>query len=150
VVTLLGDLAKGALVVWGARYLTADDGLAGVAMLAVVAGHVWPAQLGFRGGKGMATSLGALLIYDYHLTAAFVLLFVVAWCAVRKMVLPGLLAFGCLPLVSLYLGNEPAKAVGISILAGVILVAHRRNLIEELSRLIPHRNLHPDHDQTEL
>jgi acyl phosphate:glycerol-3-phosphate acyltransferase len=150
VLTLIGDFAKGALAVWAARYFTADEGLVAVAMLAVVAGHVWPVQLSLRGGKGIATSLGALLIYDYRLTAAFALLFVVAWCAVRKMVLPGLMAFGCLPLVGIYLGSEPAKAVGISILAGVILIAHRKNLIEELSRLIPHRTLHPEHDQTEL
>ncbi len=119
-------------------------------MLAVVAGHVWPVQLGFRGGKGVATSLGALLVYDYHLWAAFALLFVVAWCALRKLVLPGLVAFGCLPLVAAYWGNEPARAVGISILAGVILIAHRKNLIEEFSRLTAHRSLEPEQDRTEL
>src|SRR5205823_2574598 len=69
--TLLGDLAKGAFVVWAARYLAKDDRLVLLAMLAVVAGHVWPVQLRFRGGKGMATTLGALLIYDHHLAIAF-------------------------------------------------------------------------------
>jgi glycerol-3-phosphate acyltransferase PlsY len=111
---------------------------------------VWPLQLGFRGGKGIATSLGALLIYDYRLAAAFALLFGVAGGALRKTVLPGLLAFACLPLAGMYLGNEPAKVVGISVLAGLVLIAHRKNLIEEVSRLIPRRNLHPEHDQTEL
>ena len=38
-----------------------------LAMLAVTTGHIWPVQLRFRGGKGVATSLGALLIYDWRL-----------------------------------------------------------------------------------
>ena len=52
--TVLGDFGKGALAVWAARHFTMDDRLVLLAMLAVVAGHVWPMQLRFRGGKGMA------------------------------------------------------------------------------------------------
>src|SRR5262245_14041669 len=44
-VTLLGDFAKGSLAVWATRHFTSDDQLVALSMLAVVAGHVWPAQL---------------------------------------------------------------------------------------------------------
>ena len=141
--TVLGDVAKGALAVWAARHFTGDDRLVVLAILAVVAGHVWPAQLRFRGGKGMATSLGALFIYDYRLAVGFVILFAGAFCLLRKTVLPGLFAFACLPLVSMYLAPDPARAVELSILAGLVLIAHRKNLVEEILNLIESRNAHP-------
>src|ERR1041385_2406821 len=99
-ITLLSDFGKGALAVWAAHHFTKDERIVALAMVAVVAGHIWPAQLRFHGGKGMATSLGALLVYDYHLIFAFGILFAGMFVVVRKTVLPGLFAFICLPLVS--------------------------------------------------
>jgi acyl phosphate:glycerol-3-phosphate acyltransferase len=148
-VTVLGDFGKGALAVWAARHFTADDRLVVLAMLVVVAGHVWPVQLHFRGGKGMATSLGALLIYDYRLAITVALLFAAAFAALRKTVLPGLFAVACLPLVTLYLAG-PAEVAGTSVLAGLVLAAHRKNLVTEISHFLDRRNVHPRHDPPEL
>src|ERR1035437_1663501 len=83
---VLGDFGKGALAVWAARQFTTDDRLVTLALPAVVAGHLWPVQLRFRGGKGMAAALGALLIYDYRLTVPFALLFAGAFAVLRKTV----------------------------------------------------------------
>jgi len=66
-ITLLGDFAKGTLAVWATRHFFDDYRLMGLAMLAVVMGHIWPLQLGLPAGKGVATSLGAMVIYDFHL-----------------------------------------------------------------------------------
>jgi glycerol-3-phosphate acyltransferase PlsY len=148
--TLLGDFVKGSFAVWVAQHFTKDERVVALAMLAVVAGHVWPAQLFFRGGKGVATSLGALLVFDYHLALTFVVLFACALALWRKMVLPGLFAFACLPLVSFYLEADQAKAVEMSILAGLVLLAHRRNVMEEISQFAFRRNMHPKHNQPDL
>jgi glycerol-3-phosphate acyltransferase PlsY len=121
-----------------------------VAMLAVVSGHVWPAQLGFRGGKGVATSLGALSVYDVHLASALLMLFGVGVLLMRRTVLAGLFAFACLPFVSKYLGDDRPKVVGISVLAGLVLLAHRKNLTEEFSHFMEHRHIHSEHDHSEL
>jgi glycerol-3-phosphate acyltransferase PlsY len=148
--TVLGDSGKGALAIWAARHFTADDRLVVVALVAVVVGHVWPVQLLFRGGKGMATSLGALVIYDYKLALVFVLLFAAASAALRKTVLPGLFALACLPLMSWYLAHSLPELLGTSILAGVVLLAHRSNLVTELSQFLDRRNIHPEQHPPEL
>ena len=146
VLVLIGDLAKGALAVWAARQFSPDDALAGAAMLGVVAGHIWPVQLGFRGGKGVATSLGALLVFDAHLAVWFGLLFAVGVLLTRKTVVPGLLAFGILPWIAAWLGCTRIKAVELSVLAALVLIAHRRNLLEGFVRLLERREMRPKHN----
>ncbi|MGA2863210.1 MAG: glycerol-3-phosphate acyltransferase [Verrucomicrobiota bacterium] len=151
--TLTGDFAKGAFAVWMARYFTTDERLVALVLLAVVAGHIWPAQLRFRGGKGIATSLGGLLIYNFHLALAFAVLFAGGWAVLRKTVLAGLLAWACLPLVSIYWAadapevTKPAQTLAVCLLAGLVLLAHRRNLLAELSHFLERRNIHPKPDR---
>ncbi len=150
--TLLGDFGKGALAVWVAQHVTTDYRLVAVALVAVVVGHVWPAQLRFQGGKGIATSLGGLLVYDYRLALVFAVLFAGAFATLRKTVLPGLFAFACLPLASMYMywGPDPARVVTTSLLAGLILWTHRRNLGDELSHFLDQRNAHSKANRHEL
>ena len=140
-VTLLGDLSKGVIAVWVASHFTKDDRILALAVVAVVVGHIWPAQLRFRGGKGIATSLGALLMFDYQLIVAFVILFACFFAVLRKTVLPGLFAMACLPLISMYLGHEPGKVVGVTIVAALVLLTHRKNLLEETLHLAERRNV---------
>lgn len=58
----LFDIAKGALPVWLARRVGLGEAEAILAGLATVAGHDWPPWLSFRGGRGMAATLGVLLV----------------------------------------------------------------------------------------
>lgn len=59
--TLAWDMLKGALAVRLAQQIAPGDAAVGLAFVAAVVGHVWPAQLQFRGGKGVATAIGGLL-----------------------------------------------------------------------------------------
>ncbi len=148
--TLAGDLGKGALAVWGARHITPDDRLAMLAILAVVAGHVWPVQLRFQGGKGVAASLGALVVYDFHLALAFAFIFTAATAVMRRTVIPGLFAFLCLPCVSAYWGPDSARITGLSLLAALVWFAHRKNLLEESLHFLERRQVQAKHHAPDL
>ena len=55
------DAAKGAVAAYLAQRGLPQPWAGGVALIFAVIGHVWPAQLGFRGGKGVATAIGGTL-----------------------------------------------------------------------------------------
>ncbi len=58
--TGFGDVTKGVLAVWLARWLFGNELAAALAGAAAVVGHNWPVTLGFRGGAGGATAGAAL------------------------------------------------------------------------------------------
>jgi glycerol-3-phosphate acyltransferase PlsY len=142
--TVALDAGKGALTVVAARHFTADDRLIILAMLAVVAGHIWPVQLRLRGGKGMATSLGSLLLYDPRLALVFVVLFLGWLVLVRRTMLPGLLALACVPPASVILTHSLVRSALLSCWAGLVLVAHRTNVLQEFSAIAVRRTHQAD------
>jgi acyl phosphate:glycerol-3-phosphate acyltransferase len=144
ILTLLLDFGKGLLAIWVASHFSSERWLQALAMLCVVGGHLWPVQLRFEGGKGVAASLGALLVYDLRLAFAFVLIFAGAFAFMRKTVLPALFAYACLPAVA-WLGREtynPAEPVNTFILtmvSALVLFAHRRNIHDEFLHYLERR-----------
>ena len=138
--TLLFDFGKGSLAVFAARHFHYGDNLIAMVMLAVVAGHVWPAQLRFHGGKGMATSLGCLVVYDPHLALAFAALFICLFVLMRRTLLPGLLALAGVPLAGELFDHNSAEVIQLSFLAALVLFTHRKNIFEEISQLFPRRH----------
>src|SRR5439155_26355495 len=83
------DFGKGMLAVWLAEYFRINPTATVLTMLAVTTGLVWPAQLWCRGGKGVAISLGALLMFGYFISLIFTWLFVALYALVRNFVLAG-------------------------------------------------------------
>lgn len=148
--TVLADFGKGALAVWGAQEWTNHHHLAALSMLAVVAGHIWPAQLRFHGGKGVATSLGALLVFDYRMALTFAALFLAGFALTRKSVLPGMFAFAALPLAGLWFDPDGLTVTLIAVLSAMILFAHRKNFAEEFAMLSARRHAEPKPESTEL
>ena len=150
IITLLCDSGKGALAVWLAQEWTNNSHVALLAMLAVVCGHIWPVQLRFRGGKGVATLLGALLVFDYRIALTLSVLFLAGFVLTRKTLLPGMFAFVCLPLVGWFFKYSHSAMALLAVLAAAILFAHRKNLVEEFTRLGAHRAVTPKSGQPKL
>lgn len=148
--TVAFDLTKGVLAVLIARHFTPDSVLVLLAMTAVVAGHVWPVQLGFHGGKGMATSIGSLILYDFQLALTFGVLFLCFFALQRKTVLPGLLSLALVPLAALLLSDTAPQILFLGLWAGLVLFAHRKNILEEIIQLAARRHQQPQPEQPPL
>lgn len=126
--TLLLDGVKGAAPVLLARALTLGDGWAAAAGLAAFLGHCFPVFLRFRGGKGVATALGAVLaaLPVVGLTALAVWL-ATALCF-RYSSLAALAAAVSLPVTTAVReGGGPSLALTL-LLAALIVVRHHANI----------------------
>ncbi len=134
-VTLLLDAGKGAMAVAGARWIEAGPEATVAAIVAVVAGHNWPVQLRFRGGKGIAVSLGALLACEPMAAVALLAVFLPVIALLRNFTLAGMTAFALAPLLLLIAGTPKVELAAVSILSALILLTHRRNIRVELVRL---------------
>jgi len=117
------DAAKGALAVTVAQYWA--PAMVPWCALAVVAGHVWPVQLGGRGGKGVATALGALTLLAPLMLAALAGVFALGWLVSRRVAAAGIVAFWIMvPVATLVSTSRVAFAcLGLSVL---LTYTHRR------------------------
>lgn len=136
VVTFLLDIAKGAVVVWAARFSHAVPLAVVACMVAVVAGHIWPIQLRFQGGKGIATSLGALCFYNYTIALILLCPFAPFYLLSRRFVLSGMVAYALAPLCALIVGLRHADVAAITLLSLLVIFAHRRNIREDFALLM--------------
>lgn len=130
--TLAGDVAKGYLAVVAAAALAGDAARA-VAAVAAVVGNCWSVFLGFRGGKGVATGLGALL----NLVPWAVLPALPVWLAIalttRYVSLGSVLAAACVPLGALLLGYRMPAVLASLATAALIIVRHHENIARLLA-----------------
>ncbi|MCK4564312.1 MAG: glycerol-3-phosphate acyltransferase [Verrucomicrobia bacterium] len=139
VVTLLGDSLKGLVAVALARKFDLADPAVSLALIAVIAGHIWPLPLQFRGGRGIATAIGAYLAYDPALALLLLGITAVLMVFRRGFILSGLAAFLLLPLVAYALeqpGHTVAALAGASV---IILFAHRERIRRAFGEELPQR-----------
>ncbi|MGH7888016.1 MAG: glycerol-3-phosphate acyltransferase [Candidatus Binatia bacterium] len=132
-VTLAVDSGKGFLAVALARHFESDAAsplLTLLAMLAVVAGHIWPAQLGFRGGKGVAAGIGALAAFDAKLLIPSAVVFAIAAPLAKSFTLGGLLGIAATPIAAAIFHQSALATASVSILTALIIFAHREDLRE--------------------
>jgi acyl phosphate:glycerol-3-phosphate acyltransferase len=134
-ITLAGDAGKGALVVILARLCALDLWAVWAAVLAVIAGHIWPVQLRLRGGKGAATYLGAVATLEWRIALLLIPLALAGYLFTRQQTLAGLGAIALLPASLWLLGFSLDAIVGSTALAVVVLFAHRANIREGIGEI---------------
>lgn len=136
---------KGLSPVYLARALDLPvDAQAAGGLLAVV-GHNWPLFLGFKGGRGVAPTVGALLALGRLELALFIVIAVAGWRLTNSSAVWALAAFASLPLSALYFDRPPAVAL---LMLGLLAIAVVKRLLGNergegvpLSRLLLNRLL---------
>ena len=129
--TLAGDMAKGCAAVMLAGYaghvLELAPWVVEGAVLAVFLGHVFPVFFGFRGGKGVATALGALFAFDWRVGVVVLLVWLAVFAATRISSLAALTAAALAPLGAAWLGADGHMPV-LMLLALLIFWRHSSNI----------------------
>ncbi|HWA01963.1 MAG TPA: glycerol-3-phosphate 1-O-acyltransferase PlsY [Rhizomicrobium sp.] len=124
--TLLFDAAKGAAAVLVAqRWLNADAAL--FAGLGAFLGHLFPVWLGFRGGKGVAVSLGILLTVYWPVALLSLAAWIAMLAAFRISSLSALVAAVATP-IFMFLFHRPHETVLAVLLAILVFISHRENI----------------------
>ncbi|HRQ05486.1 MAG TPA: glycerol-3-phosphate 1-O-acyltransferase PlsY [Nitrosomonas halophila] len=132
VVTLVGDAGKGWVAIISAHYFSrlwglGDEVVAGMA-LAVFLGHLYPIFLGFKGGKGVATSAGVLLGLHPGLGALTVLTWVIVALISRISSLSALLSALLAPLYAYYILGAGLVTGAVLMVSILLITRHRSNI----------------------
>ncbi|MBT3195317.1 MAG: glycerol-3-phosphate 1-O-acyltransferase PlsY [Candidatus Ruthia sp.] len=132
-VVLIGDGLKGALPVLVAQYLGVNLFEMTLIAMAAFLGHVYPIFFGFKGGKGVATFLGALLALNYLVGLSFAL----TWLFVAKVLkissLSALIATLLTPLYFYLISSDLDATYVIGVICIWIFFTHRSNIQRILS-----------------
>lgn len=124
---LAADVIKGALPVLLATFIL-DNFWIAAAVITVVMGHVFPIFAGFKGGKGVATSLGALIVIVPSGVIISMLIWILVLAVFRYASLASIIAAIALPSICFGLKSPLAFTAAASICAIIILLKHTENI----------------------
>lgn len=128
IATLLGDIAKGYLATWVAGATGSGPAWLGAGAVAAVAGNCWPVFLGFRGGKGVATGLGAFLRAAPLAVLPAAGLWIVLAAVTRYVSLASIVACGGLTAAAWAFGYPSPVVVGAALVTAIIVWRHQENI----------------------
>jgi glycerol-3-phosphate acyltransferase PlsY len=129
IATLVLDIAKGWFAVWIAGRLTEQDLMwMSVAALAVMAGHAYPVFLGFKGGKAVASFVGAFLCLTPWALAAEVIIFVVIVAWTRHISMGSIVGSATFPLAVWLITKQPLPTVAAIIAGAFVIYRHSSNI----------------------
>ncbi len=134
ILTSLGDSLKGGVAVAIGLWLEFPEWVILLGLLFVVAGHIWPLPFRFRGGKGIATLVGGLLVYNPSGLLFLVIVTGVIYLLLREFSIAGLVAVLVWPVFELFLGSSWNILLIKIMLTLIIIWAHRVNIKQYYSK----------------
>ncbi|QKQ24443.1 glycerol-3-phosphate 1-O-acyltransferase PlsY [Candidatus Ruthia endofausta] len=133
-ITLIGDGLKGAIPVLIAHYLAFNMFNITWVVLVVFLGHVYPILFGLKGGKGVATFLGALLALSYLTGFGFIITWVFVAKVLKISSLSALIATALTPIYFYLITNNLASTYVITLICLWIFYTHQSNIKRLLNK----------------
>jgi glycerol-3-phosphate acyltransferase PlsY len=127
-IVLIADMVKGLLPVLFAKMLGAGPLAAGFTCFAVVLGHMYPLYFGFKGGKGVATALGAFLGFHFMLGVMVLATWLVVANFTRYASIASMVAIIFAPFYSLYAVRSADAFLPILLIMFFVLYRHKDNM----------------------
>ena len=129
-VTLLGDAAKGAFPVAFAAFIMPGSGvfLTSLVGLSAFFGHLFPVFLAFRGGKGVATALGIMVVISPLATLFCAIIFIIIVAVTKYVSLGSIAASVAMPVFLGLVSRRPEYVPLGAAIATLIIIKHRANI----------------------
>lgn len=125
---MLGDVLKGTIPVLVAKAMNADVTIVGFTALAAVIGHVYPLFFNFKGGKGVATAIGALLGFHFIVGVMVAATWILVANFTRYSSLASMTSITLSPFYVLLLTGQLDAFPPLFIMVLLILYKHRSNI----------------------
>lgn len=127
-IVLIADMLKGLLPVLLAKLLGAGPATLGFTCLAAVVGHMYPVFFDFKGGKGVATALGALLGLQFIMGVVVIATWILVAKFTRFSSLASLVSLTLAPLMAVASVGHPDTFPPILLMTVLIIYKHRDNI----------------------
>jgi glycerol-3-phosphate acyltransferase PlsY len=137
VLTLIGDMLKGAIPVWIAGVLTTPNSLWGevyisVVSLAAFSGHLYPVYMRFKkGGKGVATAAGCFAVISPAAFVVATLVFILFVCWLNIVAVASLAAAAILP-IAIWQSTGSGVLTGCAVVTAIIIYFRHKDNIKRL------------------
>lgn len=128
IMVLIADILKGLLPVLLARMLDAGQLTIGFTCLAAVIGHIYPLFFGFKGGKGVATAIGALLGFHFILGVMVIATWLLVANFSRYSSLASIISITLAPFYLLFTIQGLDPFLPVFFITLIILYQHRENI----------------------
>ncbi|MDN4503533.1 glycerol-3-phosphate 1-O-acyltransferase PlsY [Alteromonadaceae bacterium BrNp21-10] len=126
ILTLVFDVLKGTVPVWAGYFLKIDAILLGFIGIASCLGHIYPLYFGFKGGKAVATALGAMLPIGLDLSGLLIGSWIVTVFISGYSSLAAIITVSLAPVFTWFI--KPLYTIPVAMLSLLIILRHKDNI----------------------
>lgn len=131
--TLIIDILKGLVPVLVAQFFTQDLFNLSLIALSAFLGHCYPVFYQFKGGKGVATAIGASVAFNLMMGSTLIVIWLITAKVFKASSLAALIAFLFLPFISYWQNQQIETALVFCTITLILTFRHRSNILRLLN-----------------